>query len=126
MAYSKERASKIETKDIKYIPVGIQENVKLKSAKVETSPNGNTFLEIVFEKDGVPEQLFEINMDFYNRLKPYCEEYGIKVALEARRFIPVTVASFCHSLNPSILKFIFFLQSVAYKGWKYIPYFEGR
>ena len=37
---------------------------------------------LVYEKDGVPEQLFEINMDFYNRLKPYCEEYGIKVALE--------------------------------------------
>ena len=52
MAYSKERASKIETKDIKYIPVGINENVKLKSAKVETSLNGNTFLEITFEKDG--------------------------------------------------------------------------
>lgn len=32
--------------------------------------------------DGVPEKLFEINMKFYNNLKPYCEEYGIKVALE--------------------------------------------
>lgn len=31
---------------------------------------------------GVPEQLFEINMDFYHRLLPYCEEYGVKVALE--------------------------------------------
>ena len=28
------------------------------------------------------EILFEINMDFYRRLIPYCEEYGIKVALE--------------------------------------------
>ena len=28
------------------------------------------------------QQLFEINMKFYNRLVPYCEEYGIKVALE--------------------------------------------
>lgn len=35
-----------------------------------------------YENDGVPEQLFEMNMDFYNRLKPYCEEYGIKVAVE--------------------------------------------
>ncbi len=33
-------------------------------------------------EEGVPEKLFEMNMDFYNRLKPYCEEYGIKVALE--------------------------------------------
>lgn len=31
---------------------------------------------------GNPEKLFEINMDFYRRLIPYAEEYGIKVALE--------------------------------------------
>lgn len=28
------------------------------------------------------EKNFELNMKFYNRLKPYCEEYGIRVALE--------------------------------------------
>ena len=28
------------------------------------------------------KKLFEINIDFYKRLIPYCEEYGIKVALE--------------------------------------------
>lgn len=50
--YSKERAQQITKNDIKYIPAGIQENVALKSARVTTSPNGNTFLEIVFEKDG--------------------------------------------------------------------------
>ncbi len=33
-------------------------------------------------KSGVPEQLFEMNMAFYKRLIPYCEEYGIRVALE--------------------------------------------
>ncbi len=33
-------------------------------------------------KAGIPEQLFEMNMAFYRRLIPYCEEYGIKVALE--------------------------------------------
>jgi sugar phosphate isomerase/epimerase len=32
--------------------------------------------------DGVPEQLFEWNMQFYNALKPYCEEYGVKIAVE--------------------------------------------
>ena len=32
--------------------------------------------------DGVAQRLFELNMDFYTRLKPYCEEYGIRVALE--------------------------------------------
>lgn len=35
-----------------------------------------------FLEDGVPDQLFEINMDFYRRLIPYCEEYGVRVALE--------------------------------------------
>ena len=33
-------------------------------------------------ESGVPEQLFEWNMQFYNALKPYCEEYGVKVAVE--------------------------------------------
>ena len=50
--YSKERAQKIEKNDTKYIPAGIQENVALKSARVTTSPQGNMFLEIIFEKDG--------------------------------------------------------------------------
>lgn len=50
--YSKERAQQIAKNDIKYIPAGIQENVALKSARVTTSPNGNLFLEITFEKDG--------------------------------------------------------------------------
>ncbi len=31
---------------------------------------------------GNPEKLFEYNMDFYKKLIPYCEEYGIKVAVE--------------------------------------------
>ena len=50
--YSKERARQIIKNDIKYIPAGIQENVALRSARVTTSPQGNLFLEIVFEKDG--------------------------------------------------------------------------
>ncbi len=35
-----------------------------------------------YNTPGNPEILFEYNMDFYSRLVPYCEEYGIKVALE--------------------------------------------
>lgn len=50
--YSKERAQQVAKNDIKYIPAGIQENVALKSARVATSPNGNVYLEIAFEKDG--------------------------------------------------------------------------
>lgn len=33
-------------------------------------------------EDGVPERLFEMNMEFYNRLKPYCQEYNVKIAVE--------------------------------------------
>lgn len=50
--YSKERAVAIAKNDIRFIPVGINENVTLKSAKLDKSPNGNSYLEIVFEKDG--------------------------------------------------------------------------
>lgn len=37
---------------------------------------------LTYAKEGNPEILFEYNMDFYKKLIPYCEEYGIKVALE--------------------------------------------
>ena len=37
---------------------------------------------LVYANVGVPEKLFEMNIGFYNRLKPYCEEYGIRVAVE--------------------------------------------
>lgn len=51
--YNKERAKSIaKASVINYIPAGIIENVKLVSAKVDTSINGNDFLEIRFEKDG--------------------------------------------------------------------------
>lgn len=35
-----------------------------------------------YHEAGVPEQLFEWNMQFYNALKPYAEEYGVKIAVE--------------------------------------------
>ena len=38
--------------------------------------------QLSYYDEGVPEQLFEINMEFYQRLIPYCEEYGVKVAVE--------------------------------------------
>lgn len=37
---------------------------------------------LTYAEEGVPEKLFEINMAFYRRLIPYCEEYGIRVAVE--------------------------------------------
>lgn len=35
-----------------------------------------------YNADGGAQQLFEMNMNFYTRLKPYCEEYEIRIALE--------------------------------------------
>ena len=35
-----------------------------------------------YAKEGNPEKLFEYNMDFYKKLIPYSEEYGVKIALE--------------------------------------------
>lgn len=35
-----------------------------------------------YVEKGVPEKLFELNVDFYTRLIPYAEEYDIKVAME--------------------------------------------
>ncbi|MBQ7040294.1 MAG: sugar phosphate isomerase/epimerase [Clostridia bacterium] len=37
---------------------------------------------LTYSEEGNPEKLFEENIKFYNSLKPYCEEYGIQVALE--------------------------------------------
>lgn len=31
---------------------------------------------------GVPEQLFEMNMEFYNALKPYADDAGVKIGVE--------------------------------------------
>ena len=35
-----------------------------------------------YYEEGNKEKLYEINMEFYRSLIPYCEEYGIKVATE--------------------------------------------
>lgn len=35
-----------------------------------------------YADEGVPERLFEMNMEFYGKLIPYCQEFGIRVAVE--------------------------------------------
>ncbi len=37
---------------------------------------------LCYYDDGVPEMLEDMNMAFYRKLIPYCEEYGINVAVE--------------------------------------------
>lgn len=54
MIFSTELADKIEivSDSKKYLEAGIHDNVKLTEARTAVSVNGNTFLEIKFEKDG--------------------------------------------------------------------------
>ena len=35
-----------------------------------------------YADEGVPQRLFEMNMEFYGKLIPYCQEFGIRVAVE--------------------------------------------
>ena len=37
---------------------------------------------LTYAQEGNPELLFQYNMEFYSKLIPYCEEYGIRVAIE--------------------------------------------
>lgn len=55
---------------------------------------------------GVPEKLFELNMDFYRRLLPYCEEYNIRVALENMWQYPQTVSHSTCSRPEEFLRYL--------------------
>lgn len=61
---------------------------------------------IEYNSRGGAERLFELNMEFYNRLKPYCEEYGVKVALEnlpqIHKFSDVQSFLGCHKVVKSV------------------------
>ena len=35
-----------------------------------------------YADEGAPERLFEMNMEFYEKLIPYCQEFGIRVGVE--------------------------------------------
>ena len=35
-----------------------------------------------YADEGVPQLLFEMNMEFYGKLIPYCQEFGIRIAVE--------------------------------------------
>lgn len=45
-----------------------------------------------YAEAGNPEKLFDINVAFYNRLKPYCEEFGIRIAVENMWQYPKTIS----------------------------------
>ena len=52
ITYSTINAFNVEMKDVKFLSAGIHENVALVGAKFATSPNGNKFIELTFNKDG--------------------------------------------------------------------------
>ena len=68
---------------------------------------------IRYADDGAPERLFEINMEFYSRLKPYCEEYGIRVALENmwQRIAPNKISHSTCSRPEEFIKYLDTLNS---------------
>lgn len=51
--YSSERAQNIVKKDVAYLSAGIHDDVKLVSARADKSPNGNNFIELKFDKEGM-------------------------------------------------------------------------
>ena len=69
-----------------------------------------------YTQPGVPERLFEMNMKFYNRLKPYCEEYGIRVALEnvcQGKYLPMLLRTrYQHSACSTPEEFIRYLDTL--------------
>jgi len=62
-----------------------------------------------YADDGNPERLYEINMDFYRSLQPYCEEYGIRIAVENMWQYPRTV---CHSTCSRPEEFVKYMDSL--------------
>lgn len=52
MSYTVNKYIDSETRQVKFIDVGIHDNVELVSVEYKVSPNGNPFIVFTFEKDG--------------------------------------------------------------------------
>lgn len=66
MIFNTSTSFNVEMKDIKYIPGGIHENVSLIGARFDKSPNGNSFIEFNFGKDGATLKHTEYEPSRYN------------------------------------------------------------
>lgn len=89
MIYSTELANQIETSDnkSKYLDAGIHENVKLIGAKVDKSVNGNTFLEIKFEKNG--QDLTHTEWESSRMPNMTEEEYQARGSRQVKRILQI-------------------------------------
>lgn len=89
MIYSTELANQIETSDnkSKYLDAGIHENVKLVGAKVDKSVNGNTFLEIKFEKNG--QDLTHTEWESTKMPNMTEEEYQARGSRQVKRILQI-------------------------------------
>lgn len=63
-----------------------------------------------YAEAGNPERLFEINMEFYRRLIPYSEQYGVKIALE--NMWQYTNGSINHSVCSRPEEFVKYLDAL--------------
>ena len=64
-----------------------------------------------YYKQGNAERLFEYNMEFYRKLIPYCEEYGIKVAIENMWQYPKMISHSTCSRPDEFIRYIDELSS---------------
>lgn len=89
MIYSTELANQIETSDnkSKYLDAGIHEDVKLVGAKVDKSVNGNTFLEIKFEKNG--QDLTHTEWESSRMPNMTEEEYQARGSRQVKRILQI-------------------------------------
>lgn len=70
---------------------------------------------IEYAVSGAAERTFELNMEFYNSLKPYCEEYNIRIALENLTDFRDTMAGhrFFHTACSTPDEFIKYLDTLS-------------
>jgi len=69
-----------------------------------------------FHIPGNPEILFEYNMEFYRKLIPYCEEYGIKIATENMWQYPGTIGHSTCSRPEEFIRYLDELNNDCFVG----------
>lgn len=97
--YSSERANKIESSDIKLLSAGIHDNVSFVGARAEKSQNGNSFLELKFEKNGALLTHTEWEPTAFNGMSE--EDVQVKCDKQFKRMLQVLKCFY----KPDVLTF---------------------
>ena len=61
---------------------------------------------LTYADEGNPERLFDMNMKFYRSLQPYCEAFGIRVAVENMWQYPKTISHSTCSRPKEFLRYM--------------------